>query len=275
MKPVIYIFIGVLATIMGIVVISCSSTTTHDDKNAMGSLQSLDLHGDSKTLKGTTDTIRTNTGKIEVTIGPAVAATVRDPLNGIHSALGTQDKLVLDLENKAKVKDDALKTLKDASETKDKEIADLKEQVRQKTGWLTYGLVGLGTLIAAAGVGVIILGVRLLGIAAVASGIALSVLTLVLDGIRQHMAIILGVGGGLCLLVILVLIYYCWVHRKALWETVKTVEAMKPTLTPDQKTAVFGSNQTPVADQIQSDSTQSVVADIRDQIKAIKAKIGI
>jgi hypothetical protein len=107
-----------------------------------------------------------------------------------------------------------------------KELADYETgmKARQQKIWLA--VTGFSVILLVLGIFLVLYGeMRKLGMTLVICSLTL---TCVSYFMVQYVVIVAWIGGGLLFLVIAALLYSIVVNRKALFETVKTVDALKP-----------------------------------------------
>ena len=106
-----------------------------------------------------------------------------------------------------------------------KELDDFEAGIkkRQQTVWLI--VTGFSAILLVIGIFLFIYADKKMGVGLITAALTL---TCVSYFMAQYVAIVAMIGGGLLFLVIAGLIYMVIVNRKALFETVKTVEVLKP-----------------------------------------------
>lgn len=139
---------------------------------------------------------------------------------------------------------------------RDAEIVKLKGRYNYLWTWAAIA----GVFIFAGGVALCFYN-RGIGISVVAGGLAVSAGVIIYQALT---ALLPWIIGGVVVIVIIALVVLAIRYRGVIKELVKTVDnAIKPVLTTDQKLKVFGENQTPTADSVQSDTTKKIVAEVR------------
>ena len=135
---------------------------------------------------------------------------------------------------------------------------------KQITSAMTWTVI-ICALGIGAGIALVILGQRTLGIAIGAGSIATTVAALT---ISQHLQLISYLGLGLGTVSVGLLIYTAWLNRRAIYELVATGEAGKPLLDLATKLALYGDDKTDgIAGKIQHPITEALVKAARDKIK--------
>lgn len=226
-------------------------------------------------IKDSTDTIREEAGSIESAstvedTRPHVAA-IRTEADQIDNAANEIAALspVIDnarqsvdrVESKAKTLQesaaDNLAARTKAEEERDKALSDANEATRKMVRWvIILCIIGFGSSIA-----LIFFVSPKVGI----PGAVSCILTLVLAvSVEKYFEYIAWGGLGLIILVGIYGIYYFFVTKRALTETVHTTEVVKNQLPEEKKEEIFGKAEKPgVTKTIQSKSTEKIVRDVR------------
>jgi len=184
----------------------------------------------------------------------------------------TQGKLALAIErldNAQKLIKERSKALGKLEKDYEKVLAEnvkLKDAESKKTAammrWLIlFSIVGMG------GSAVLLFYGNKIGIA---TGIACGVTLVLAITISQHVVLISWIGIGVVVIIAAILIREVWKHKKAITEIVKTAEVTKVELSKESSNRVFGGGKEKgVAGEIQSKSTEQVVAKEREKLDKV------
>ena len=232
----------------------------------------IDVGNAGKTLKGTTDTIRTNATDGMKLTPPAAAPVLNPKWTSILTAVGVQDQLVTNLAATKERADKAeASSGKFEADFKTEHEARLKaedntaKQLRQK--YLGYSGILFFISLICGGVAIFAGGNKI----AMYGGILAGVGSAVCITIVQVAPLIPWIIGGLALIATGLLVYsyikkngQITLFHTATKELVQTIESAKPKMTMGGRAAVFGDGPSMGdAHVIQSKSTIALVKEIR------------
>jgi hypothetical protein len=241
-----------------------------------------DLKQDTEILTDTTNTIKTNATQGAAKTPPELKLTLDPYWNNILIAAGKQEYVIKDLFNiqgsltNANAKADEMKAalvretqLKlDAQEESKKDKAALNDALRTRMNYLImFGVIGV-----AAAAGLLFAGYKAGIIVGVVSVVLVVGSMIVSTAIQVMEHLVPYIVGGVVLGCIGVAVWYIIKYKKdnkilttATVEITDTAEKLKSLATDVAKKKIFGDGLLPgVAQQIQSESTQAIVANIRE-----------
>ena len=165
--------------------------------------------------------------------------------------------LLSDAKDKVRTTEEALVKITDerdqAIKERDKAIADRDSQMHNTLRWIIVAcIVGAGVF----GVIAVMYGSKVGMVGAAICGVVLAIAVFV----EAYFAYLAIAGGIILLGLVVVVIYNIWMQKKALKETIDTVEVVKLDLSADKKKELFGGDgQTRIMDSIQSPSTIEII----------------